>query len=247
MSVLIPLLLAQAIAGGQGKDSAGDLSGYYNPRNEITFSGTVTGKTKGRAPGYAEGMSILVRTGKSVREVELGPAWFVGRQQAALNLGDRVKVTGVPLVVDHREKVTVARQIARGKQILALRDNQGMPYWDPRRSGKMASSTGTQYRGRINRANTYTVNGEQYSGYVVDTANGPIDVAVAPSWYWNNQPNVLSPGADVTLYGNGPAAHVGAEGGYGGVILLNSATYSGGTILLNNGGVPVYGGFRGGR
>ncbi len=247
MSFLIPLLAIQAIASGQGKDSAGDLSGFYNPRRETSFTGTVTGKTKGKAPGYAEGMSILVRTGKQVREVELGPTWYVGRQQASLQLGDKVKVTGVPLVVDGREKVTVARQITRGRQVLALRDNLGMPYWDPRRSSQVASNAGTRYQGRINRTNTYIVNGEQYSGYVVDTDNGPLDVAVAPSWYWNNQPNILSPGANVTLYGNGPSARVGAQSGYGGVLLLNSATYDGGSILLNNGGIPVYGGFRSNR
>lgn len=246
MSILLPLLAVQAIVGGQGHDSAGDLSSFYNPRREVSFSGTVTGKTKGRAPGYAEGMSILVRTGKTVREVELGPTWYVGRQQATINLGDKVKVTGVPLVLDGREKVTVARQIMRGHQILALRDNSGMPYWDPRRSssGMVTSNMGSRYQGRINRANTYTINGEQYSGYVVDTDNGPLDVAVAPSWYWNNQPTIFTPGTNVTLYGNGPVTRVGSTNGYGGVLLLNSATYDGGTIILNNGASSYYGGFR---
>ncbi len=249
MSVLIPLILGQAIVGGQGQSSAGDLSGYYNPRREVSFSGVVTGKTKGRAPGYAEGMSILVRTGKTIREVELGPTWYVGRQQAAVNLGDKVKVTGVPLVIDKRQRVVLARQIMRGKSVLALRDNAGNPYWTARRSTRMARSGGsaqrmdTMFQGTIGGMKMFDVNGESYAGYVLNTPNGPMDVAVAPSWYWNNQPTYFNVGDNVRLYGGRPIV-VGGTGLGRPPIIVNSFDYSGGSVILSNGGGYVYGGFR---
>ena len=258
MSVLISLVvLGQGIVGGpsQGPTSGTKLDGYYNRRNEVTFSGTVASKAKGMSPGKSQGMSILVRTGKTIREVELGPAWYVGRQSAAVNLGDKVKVSAVPLLVG-RQKVFLARQIVRGKSILALRDASGNPYWAIRRErvaskdSGAAMRMGNAYEGTVDRATTFMVNGEEFAGYVVNTPNGPVNVAMAPTWYWNNQPNNVNVGDNISLYGNGPATVVGnngtgIRGGNGvGVVLVNSATFGGGTIVLRPGGFPVYGGFR---
>ncbi|RYG25507.1 hypothetical protein EON82_06845 [bacterium] len=249
MSMLLPILVGQAIVGGQGPASPGssELAGYYNPRREITFSGVVSGKTKGKTPGFAEGMSIMVKTGRNQREVELGPTWYVGRQSAAINLGDRVKVTGVPLRVG-RQQVILARRIMRGRNILALRDASGLPYWNARRTTRVAvtgngaaQQLNNRFEGTISSSNTFMVDGEQYAGYVVDTANGPMNFAVAPTWYWRNQPTTLRIGDTVTLFGNGGATRIGN------VTLVNSIGYNGGTIVLRNNGVPVYGGFyRGG-
>ena len=75
------------------------------------------------------------------------------------------------------------------------------------------------------------------SNSVVNTANGPMNVAVAPTWYWQNQPTVLRLGDSITLFGNGGATRVGN------IILVNSLNYSGGTIMLRPNGIPVYGGF----
>jgi len=243
MSMLIPFILSQAVVGGYGQTSpaAAELDGYYNPRREVTFSGTVSGKTKGKVPGMAQGMSILVRSGKNLREVELGPAWFVGRQSAAVNMGDKVKVTGVPLRVG-RQNVILARQITRGRNILALRDRDGMAYWNPVRKTRIAVNAAAQrmdnrYQGTIQNLNTYNIDGETYSGYVLNTPDGPVNVAVAPTWYWNNQPRFYQVGQNVTLFGNRAV-------NYNGVILVNSMDYSGSSIILRQGGIPVYGGFR---
>ena len=234
------LVLGQVIVGGQGRDSAADLSGFYNPRTEITFTGIVKSKAKGTVPGYAEGLSILVKSGKSVREVELGPTWFVGRQKASVALGQKVTVTGAPLLLDKRQRVVVARQIVRGKQVLALRDRSGMPFWDARRKTRVAANgiNETAYKGSIMNAKRFDINGEEYMGYTVNTVNGPQDFAVAPSWYWANQPNVVRSGDYVTLYGYGPARR------FGNVTLVDSFGYGGGFIVLGTPGYsPYYSGF----
>jgi hypothetical protein len=246
MSVIIPLLLGQAIAGGYGQSSpaSAELNGYYDRRRETTFSGTVTGKTKGQPRGGVQGMSIMVKTGRVQREVELGPAWYVGRQSAAINLGEKVRVTGVPLRVG-RQNVFLARQIRRGNNILALRDAMGMPYWDARRTrvavtnnSGAAQRLDRRYEGTISGMNTFDIEGESYSGYIVNTVDGPVNVAMAPTWYWNNQRSAFRVGDNVTLFGGTSATNVN------GVILVNSVNYPGGTIILRNAGVPVYGGFR---
>ena len=256
MSLLTAFVLAQAIVGGQGGNSvaSSQLNGYYNARREVTFSGTVTGKTKGQAPGYAQGMSILVKSGKNIREVELGPAWYVGRQSSMINMGDKLKVTATPLRVG-RGNVFLARQIVRGKSVLALRDRAGNPYWSPRRvatrgasggSGVRMANQGTMYQGTVGDATTFMVNGEEYAGYVVNTPNGPVNVAMAPTWYWNQQPTYFNSGQNITLYGNRASNRVGNQSIAGGVILVNSANYGGGDLFLRPGGFPVYGGFNNG-
>jgi hypothetical protein len=246
MSILVSLLLGQAIVGGAGQTSAGELDGYYNPRREVSFSGVVTGKTKGQVPGMAQGMSILVKSGKSLRDVELGPAWYVGRQSAAVNLGDKIKVIGVPLKVG-RERVYLAREIRRGHKLLALRDAEGYPYWTAvrrrvviHRGNGAAQRMDNRFEGTIGNMHTYNINGESYAGYVLNTANGPVDVAVAPTWYWDNQPSVYRVGDTVSLFGTR-----GGATNLNGVVLVNSMDYQGGTIVLRPGGIPVYNnGFR---
>ena len=244
MSLLLPLLLGQAIVRGpaQNAPTTGGINVSYDRRKEITFTGSVTGKTKGSTPGKSQGMSLLVRTGKTVREVEVGPAWFVSRQDASVKMGDKITVTGMPVVIDRRQRVVIARQIKRGKNVLALRDAQGTPYWSASR-GQMAmnpSDMGTAYSGTIGNMTTFDIDGVPFAGYVVQTPNGPMNVAVAPMWYWQNQPTTFSVGNNVTFYGSNPIRS-------NNVILADSATYGGGTFVFSRGGIPVYGGFRPGR
>lgn len=248
MSVFVSLLaLGQGIVTGAGQapSTNANLDNYYDRRRETTFSGTVSGKTKGKVPGKSQGMSILVRSGKTLREVEVGPAWYVGRQSAAVNLGDKIKVTAVPYVVG-RQRVYLARQIVRGRNVLALRDSQGVPYWSARRASRVAvnnsngaaQSMANTYTGTITGINNYNMNGETYSGYVVNTPNGPMNVAMAPDWYWNNQGANFQVGQQLTFTGALGARNVG------GVILADSAYYGGGAFILRPGGFPVYGGFQ---
>lgn len=67
-------------------------------------------------------------TGNDI-EVHLGPAWYIDNQEAMLNEGDQISVTGSRITYQNREVIIVS-VIQKDEMELRLRDKQGIPYWN---------------------------------------------------------------------------------------------------------------------
>jgi hypothetical protein len=80
------------------------------------------------------------------------------------------------------------------------------------------------------------VGNEKQVGYQLQTANGLVNVAVAPTWYLEQQGLGFHVGDDVTVYtGVGPS-RVGPD-----LIVADGLYGSGyGTVVLRPNGVPVW-------
>jgi len=140
-----PQMLQQAPAYEKGKESvyapAGELRGggwgvdtpygrLYDPAKEQTISGQVVSlETSAPMPGMTPGMQMLVQTddGKSTR-VQVGPAWYLERQDLDLKENTRVQVTGARAEIEG-QPVLMAREVQFDGQVITLRDAQGMPLW----------------------------------------------------------------------------------------------------------------------
>jgi hypothetical protein len=74
-------------------------------------------------------MQMLVQTddGKSTR-VQVGPVWYLERQDLDIKENTRVQVTGARAEIDG-QPVLMAREVQFDGQVLTLRDAQGMPAW----------------------------------------------------------------------------------------------------------------------
>jgi hypothetical protein len=81
----------------------------------------------------APGMQMLVQTddGKITR-VQVGPGWYMERQDLDMKENARVQVTGARVELDG-QPVLMAREVQLDGQILTLRDAQGIPMWSSRR------------------------------------------------------------------------------------------------------------------
>lgn len=229
-------------SGGEAADAL--YSSAYNPQNLITVTGTVTGKIKGTANnGYAEGMSILVKTrsGK-VYSVDLGPAWYVAAQAAKVNMGDRVRVVGSPVVINGKEHVLLAKQIIRGHQILALRDESGLPFWSALRRGRYTvPGYPNQVTGTIVSVGPVQAEGTTQVGYELKTDMGLMNVAVAPSWYLEQQGIGFKPGDNVTIFTGPTPAAIGSN------VIMAGGVYSPAltnTMLLRQYGLPMWSGWQ---
>jgi len=77
----------------------------------------------------APGMQMLVQTddGKSTR-VQVGPAWYLERQDLDVQENTKVQVTGARAEVEG-QPVLMAREVQFNGQLVTLRDAQGMPMW----------------------------------------------------------------------------------------------------------------------
>ena len=236
-----PLSFAQAInmtgSGGYGVES--QYNRFYNNRRLVQIKGTITGKVKGTPlEGMAESATILVRdANRHVYSVDLGPSWYLQNQIVKLNLGDKVRVTGSPAKIG-RESLILAKSVSRGKNVLALRDRAGFPYWDPRRNGTYTSivKNYSPIQGKIVEVNTVDYNSEPYVSYVLDTANGRASVLVAPQWYYQRQDKPYQIGQGLTIYGQS------VQIGNNGFTQANAVVgYNGFWRLRDDNGRPLWG------
>jgi len=114
--------------GGWGVDTP--YNRLYDPAQEQTISGQVVSiETSAPMSGMAPGMQMLVQTddGKSTR-VQVGPVWYLERQDLDLKANTRVQVTGARAEIEG-QPVLMARDMQFDGQVIMLRDAQGMPMW----------------------------------------------------------------------------------------------------------------------
>ena len=114
-------------AGGWGAGSA--YNRQYNPATVVTLSGTVTTVDRFAASrNGTSGIHVVLKTGDETVPVHLGPAWFVENQDAQLQVGDEIEVTGSRITFDGRPAI-LAAEVKRGGDVLRLRERDGFPAW----------------------------------------------------------------------------------------------------------------------
>lgn len=101
----------------------------FDAKNTETVSGTVEkAEVLTPARGMAQGVHLLLKTGKETISVHLGPQWFIDNQETSIKAGDKVQVTGVRTKVDGQPAV-IAYEVVKGDSVLTLRDADGRPVW----------------------------------------------------------------------------------------------------------------------
>lgn len=114
--------------GGWGVDTP--YGRLYDPAKEQIISGQVVSiETSAPMPGMAPGMQMLVQTddGKNSR-VQVGPMWYLERQDLDVKENTRVQITGAQAEIDG-QPVLLAREVQFDEQVLTLRGTQGTPLW----------------------------------------------------------------------------------------------------------------------
>jgi hypothetical protein len=101
----------------------------YSSATEATVAGTVDEVTTVPAPrGGMNGLHLILHTPAGPAEVHVCPAWYVSSRNVTFAKGDAVTVVGSKITMTDRE-VLVAREIAKGQQVLTLRTATGTPAW----------------------------------------------------------------------------------------------------------------------
>jgi hypothetical protein len=114
-------------SGGWGPNS--DFNRLYDPKTVQTLDGEVLAveyHTPRNAGG--RGVHVVLKTEKETIPVHLGPEWYIEKQDAQIEKGDRVKVTGSRVTYEDKPAI-IAREVEKGDEVLQLRDEQGFPKW----------------------------------------------------------------------------------------------------------------------
>ena len=131
--IVIPSLVwAEGWEGWRGSGGWGADSPYnrcYDPTRVATFSGNVTGiTTTVPMPGMTDGVSLVLTMKEVSIPVQLGPAWYIERLDARIEVGDRIEVTGAKAFAAGLPAV-IAAEVRKGDSVLVLRDAAGIPIW----------------------------------------------------------------------------------------------------------------------
>jgi hypothetical protein len=100
----------------------------YDPKSEVTITGTVDRVTQENGRRSWQGTHLFVKTENGTIEVHVGPADYIASQQFSLATGDAVEVTGAKLKMQDKN-VVLAREIKKEGKTLVLRNAQGVPNW----------------------------------------------------------------------------------------------------------------------
>jgi hypothetical protein len=108
----------------------------YDPKTVESVWGKVLSVEK-TAPekkrGYWVQLMLQIENGTIV--VQLGPAWYVDKQTPRIEANDTITVTGSRVTMDGKSAI-VAADIAKGSELLKLRDINGIPVWPREHPGQ---------------------------------------------------------------------------------------------------------------
>jgi len=60
--------------------------------------------------------------------VQLGPAWYIERLDAPIEIGDHIEILGAKAFAEGLPAV-IAAEVRKGERVLVLRDATGIPVW----------------------------------------------------------------------------------------------------------------------
>lgn len=111
--------------------AGGQLQEKFSQGERIDIRGTVGNVGRGEIiPGTAESVFVTVRDRQGEEHiVQLGPAWFLQRQDLAVRPGDEIAIEGRKIDIEGRE-IVLASTVRTTQVGLWLRDDQGQPRWD---------------------------------------------------------------------------------------------------------------------
>lgn len=101
----------------------------YDSAAEVTYGGVITAVVATSGPDGTVGVHLDLAIGRGANvKVHLGPAMFIGMNDASFFADDQILVTGA--FVSHDGEVALwARQISKNGKTLTLRSTDGTPRW----------------------------------------------------------------------------------------------------------------------
>lgn len=134
-ALILPFLYAAAWAqpgsgsGDVGWGRHGRYQGLFNPKTVETSRGQVVAvDTFSIGHGGRPGLHLKLKRSKDTIAVHLGPVWYLENQDASFATNDSVTVTGSKVTFDGKPAI-IASEVAKGPEVLTLRDPKGMPFW----------------------------------------------------------------------------------------------------------------------
>jgi hypothetical protein len=126
--LILSFFLATLGIGTQAQMGPGKCMSNYDPKSEVSISGTIDRITQQSGQRGWQGTHLFMKTDNGVIEVHVGPTDYIASQQFSFATGDVVEVTGSNVKIQGND-VLLAREIKKDGKTLVLRNAQGVPNW----------------------------------------------------------------------------------------------------------------------
>jgi len=114
----------------------GEYQGKYDPQTVTTVKGIVeTVEQMPPATGTSYGIHLDLKTDAGTLSIQLGPAWFIEKQDIRIEEGDIIQVRGSKITYEETPKI-IATEVKKGDKVLRLRDESGFPVWAGKKTRK---------------------------------------------------------------------------------------------------------------
>ena len=125
----------QGKGAGQGCCNACESRQAMNSGEQETISGKIVEvqRVDARKNNF-KGIHLLIKNGAEELQVQLGPEWYMAKENAVFQAGEVVEVVGVRNTYEGKPAI-LATTIRRGNDSWTLRDEQGFPAWRGWRQG----------------------------------------------------------------------------------------------------------------
>jgi peroxiredoxin len=124
--------LSRMLAADDAWNADSEYGRLYASGKPTTLTGTVAVVERCTPlEGMSPGVAVTVNEGSRARRVHLGPAWYVESRAVKIRAKDKITVSGVSVRLNGKP-VVLAREVRRGKDVLALRSARGEPRWKPK-------------------------------------------------------------------------------------------------------------------
>ncbi len=110
---------------GAGPGRAGRM---FDPSTVTTIQGEIADVQRIERGRRHAGVHLVVAMGSDQVAVHLGPDFYVDVQALKLAKGDRIEVKGSRVTFGGKPAI-IAQEVRRDGQVLALRDENGVPLW----------------------------------------------------------------------------------------------------------------------
>ena len=106
----------------------------YDRAAEKTVSGTIKALVSYPAADGGVGVHFDLKTAEGIINVHVGPAAYIGQQNAYFMADDEVTIIGARMTTDGTTAIWV-KAIQKGSSMLVLRSDNGTPKWTPATDG----------------------------------------------------------------------------------------------------------------
>jgi hypothetical protein len=101
----------------------------YHRTAETTITGTIKAVVAFPAPDGSVGVHFDLKTADGLVSVHVGPALYIGQQNAYFFADDQIEIIGARMNEDDNTAIW-AKAIQKGSSLLVLREADGTPKWD---------------------------------------------------------------------------------------------------------------------